>query len=181
MHMLLSFQASIIPLAPVPPCRVSLSRSFWTCARNRTGKSPLPRERQLFLLELHIFSHLLELKPQHLFSLPLCLDQRRQRKQLHERVFLGVVGKPPSPPMSSLGLFVPTYGKSEADGRDSAAKQTKASRVLPSKPTAPQPRTRPSSLSSLVFNGNIEYIQVHALPSMHPVLPLQCVTALRLF
>lgn len=64
------------------------------------------------------------------------------------------------PPMSVPGLFVPTYGKSEAAGQDSAAKQKKASRVLPSKPIAPQPRTKASSLPSLVFNGNIEYIQV---------------------
>lgn len=67
--------------------------------------------------------------------------------------------------MSVPGLFVPTYGKKETAGQASAAKQKASSRVLPPKPTAPQPKTKQSGpgLPSLVFNGNIEYIQVYFL------------------
>lgn len=172
--MLLPFQASIIPLAPVPPCRVSFSMSDLTARETERANHPSLGNANYYRWNSVFFPTSSNCPNLYTFSIPLCHDQRRQRKQLYDRVFLAVGGKPPSSPMSALGLFVPTYGKSETDGRDSAAKQTKASRVLPSKPTAPQPKTRQSSLSSLVFNGNIEYIQVHALPSLHPVLPLQC-------
>lgn len=61
--------------------------------------------------------------------------------------------------VSMSGLFIPTYG-SPAEGS--------STRVLPSKQVVSNNKRRvPSGMPSLVFNGNIEYVQVSDVRVSH--------------
>lgn len=82
-----------------------------------------------------------------------------------------IANRPPqrkqaTPSMSTPVLFIPTYGQPSKEQETSG--RSKNSRELPSKCTAPSHASGSSKRSlmpSLVFNGNIEYVQVSILGS----------------